>query len=122
MVIGGSNYGQGSSREHAAIVPRYLGLRLVITKSYARIHWQNLANFGVLALEFTDPADYDTISAGDQLTIANVRESLQNGQITLRNLNRDTVCHLHHRFTPRQINAILAGGLIPQLRAAKRKA
>ncbi|HCT76932.1 MAG TPA: aconitate hydratase [Micromonosporaceae bacterium] len=121
VVIGGSNYGQGSSREHAAIVPRYLGLRLVIAKSYARIHWQNLANFGVLALEFTDPADYDTIFAGDQLTIANVRESLQNGQITLRNLSRDTVCHLHHRFTPRQISAILAGGRIPLLRAAKRE-
>ena len=65
VIVAGENYGQGSSREHAVIAPRYLGLRLVIAKSYARIHWQNLANFGVLAAEFTDPADYDRIEAGD---------------------------------------------------------
>src|SRR6266511_4006526 len=60
-IVGGRNYGQGSSREHAAIVPRYLGLRLVLALSYARIHWQNLANFGVLPLEFADEADYDQV-------------------------------------------------------------
>src|SRR6202000_166565 len=66
-IVGGDNYGQGSSREHAALTPRYLGLRVVIAKSYARIHWQNLANFGVLALEFDDPSDYDHIQQGDAL-------------------------------------------------------
>ena len=61
-MVAGENYGQGSSREHAAIAPRYLGLRPVIAKSFARIHWQNLANFGVLAVEFDDPDDYDRVA------------------------------------------------------------
>src|ERR671914_844265 len=66
-VVGGHNYGQGSSREHAAIAPRYLGLRTVVAKSFARIHWSNLTNFGILGLEFTDDADYDTVEQGDVL-------------------------------------------------------
>jgi aconitate hydratase len=72
-VIGGHNYGQGSSREHAAIAPRYLGLHAVLAKSFARIHWQNLANFGILALEFTTEDDYDRIEAGHTLLIDGVR-------------------------------------------------
>jgi aconitate hydratase len=64
IVVAGENYGQGSSREHAVIAPRYLGLRVVIAKSFGRIHWQNLANFGILPLQFGDPGDYDSIGQG----------------------------------------------------------
>src|SRR5476649_1607384 len=82
-VIGGENYGQGSSREHAALAPRFLGLQVVITKSFARIHWQNLGNFGILPLVFDNPKDYDKISQGDVLEMNNVRETLKNtDQIT----------------------------------------
>jgi predicted aconitate hydratase len=115
-IVGGGNYGQGSSREHAAIVPRYLGLRLVIARSYARIHWQNLVNFGVLPLEFTDPGDYEDIQQGDQLVIENARDALTGGaQITMRNTRTGQACQARHRLSPRQIKIVLAGGLIPLL-------
>jgi len=115
-IVGGANYGQGSSREHAALVPRYLGLRLVIAKSYARIHWQNLVNFGVLPLEFTDPADYEDIHQGDQLVIENAPGVLAGGaQITIRNGSTGQAYQVRHRLSPRQIKIVLAGGLIPLL-------
>src|SRR5205807_2073234 len=76
LIVAGANYGQGSSREHAAITPRHLGLRAVIAVSFARIHWQNLANFGVLALEFTDPADRDRIRQGDTLRLTGLHAAL----------------------------------------------
>jgi aconitate hydratase len=115
-IAGGANYGQGSSREHAAIVPRYLGLRLVIAKSYARIHWQNLVNFGVLPLEFSDPDDYEDIHQGDQLVIGNAREILAGGaQIEVRNASTSRAYRLRHRLSPRQVEVVLAGGLIPLL-------
>jgi predicted aconitate hydratase len=115
-IVGGANYGQGSSREHAAIVPRYLGLRLVIARSYARIHWQNLVNFGVLPLEFTDPGDYEDIHQGDQLVIENARDALTgDAQITIRNARTGQACHACHRLSARQIKIVLAGGLIPML-------
>ena len=78
-IVGGENYGQGSSREHAVIAPRYLGLRVVVAKSLARIHWQNLANFGVLALEFTNEADYESLSQGDVLEFRGLRDELGEG-------------------------------------------
>nr|WP_278313456.1 aconitate hydratase [Lolliginicoccus levis] len=116
IILGGENYGQGSSREHAAIAPRYLGLRLVIAKSFARIHWQNLANFGVVPLEFGDPADYDRIDEGDELDIDNLRESLATkSSFTMRNTTKDTEIEVRHRMSQRQIDTILAGGIIPQL-------
>jgi aconitate hydratase len=115
-IVGGANYGQGSSREHAAIVPRYLGLRLVIAKSYARIHWQNLVNFGVLPLEFTDPGDYDDIHQGDQLVAGNARDALTEGaRIDVRNTSTGRGYQLRHRLSPRQVDIVLAGGLIPLL-------
>src|SRR2546421_8583789 len=77
IVVGGDNYGQGSSREHAAIAPRFLGLQAVIAKNFARIHWQNLVNFGILPLEFAEPADYDRIEQGDVLVLDGVREALE---------------------------------------------
>jgi predicted aconitate hydratase len=115
-IVAGANYGQGSSREHAAIVPRYLGLRLVIAQSYARIHWQNLVNFGVLPLEFTDPGDYADVHTGDHLVIDNAREVLSGGaQLTVRNTSTGNDYQARHRLSPRQVKTVLAGGLIPLL-------
>jgi aconitase A len=74
-LVGGENYGQGSSREHAALAPRYLALRVVIAKSFARIHWQNLVNFGIPPLTFADPADYDRIDRDDVLRITGVHDT-----------------------------------------------
>ncbi|HET7387319.1 MAG TPA: aconitate hydratase [Nocardioidaceae bacterium] len=117
LIVGGENYGQGSSREHAAIVPRYLGLRAVLAKSYARIHWQNLANFGILAVEFVDPADYDRIDTGDTLSIGDLRDAVASGQeLTVRNLDKGDEYAVRHRLSPRQVEMLLAGGLIPHLR------
>ncbi|MGH3539070.1 MAG: aconitase family protein, partial [Pseudonocardiaceae bacterium] len=116
VVIGGHNYGQGSSREHAAITPRYLGLHAVIAKSFARIHWQNLANFGILALEFTTASDYDRIDAGDTVLIDGIRAALNSGgDLTVTNTSKDQQYPLCHRLSPRQIEMVLAGGHIPLL-------
>jgi len=116
IVVGGENYGQGSSREHAAIAPRYLGLRAVIAKSFARIHWQNLANYGVLALEFENPGDYDTIDQGDTLRIQQLRDALANTDtLQVDNLTKKSTFTVRHRLSPRQVQDVLAGGLIARL-------
>jgi aconitate hydratase len=100
LIVAGSNYGQGSSREHAAIVTRYLGLQAVLAKSFARIHWQNLANFGVLALEFADDGDYERISDGDVLVIDDVRDALTAGdELTVVNKTRDERYGVRHRLS-----------------------
>ncbi|UVI37857.1 aconitate hydratase [Brevibacterium spongiae] len=112
-IVGGENYGQGSSREHAVIAPRYLGLRVVVAKSLARIHWQNLANFGVLALEFTDEADYEALSQGDVLAFRGLRDELGKGTtITAEAAGR--TFEFSHGLSPRQVEMVLAGGRIPQ--------
>ena len=112
-IIGGENYGQGSSREHAALAPRYLGLRLVIAKSFARIHWQNLTNFGILPLTFSDKSDWDKISQNDILIVSNVREDLESGKIIkVQNKSKDEIYETKHTLSERQIKAILAGSLI----------
>ncbi|GAB3529624.1 aconitate hydratase [Arthrobacter monumenti] len=111
LIVAGENYGQGSSREHAVIAPRYMGLRVVIAKSFARIHWQNLANFGVLALEFSDPADYDKINSGDTLKFENVRSQLpESDEVTVR--YGDTTIKLRHRLSPRQAEMVVKGGRV----------
>lgn len=116
-VVGGVNYGQGSSREHAAIAPRHLGLRLVLAKSFARIHHQNLANYGILALEFAEPGDYERIEQGDELALTNLREQLQHGEgMEIRNATRDETYRASHHLSDRQIKAVLAGGQIPLLK------
>jgi aconitate hydratase len=117
-VVGGSNYGQGSSREHAAIAPRYLGLRVVVAKNFARIHWQNLVNFGILPLEFTDESDFDSIEQGDVLVFEDLRASLDGGsrEIAVENQSGGHGYALRHRLSPRQTKMILAGGLIPFFR------
>jgi aconitate hydratase len=79
VVVGGENYGQGSSREHAALGPMYLGVRAIITKSFARIHKANLINYGIIPMNFVNPADYDIIKQGDVLEITNIEEALNTG-------------------------------------------
>jgi aconitate hydratase len=117
VIVAGDNYGQGSSREHAVIAPRYLGLRLVIAKSYARIHWQNLANFGVLAVEFADPADYDRIDEGDELSADGLPDALRAGrELTVHNTGKDQDYPVRHRLSPRQVDMVIAGGQIPLVR------
>ncbi len=117
IVVGGTNYGQGSSREHAAITPRYLGLRLVLAVSFARIHWQNLANFGVLALEFSDPEDYRRIKQDDVLVVDNLRYAIAAGTtIAIRNTTQGDDYLVRHHLSARQVAMVLAGGMIPWLR------
>ncbi|MFP5071615.1 aconitate hydratase [Pseudonocardia nantongensis] len=118
-VVAGANYGQGSSREHAAITPRHLGLAVVIARSYARIHWQNLANFGILALEFTDPDDLDRISGGTVLHFRGLRGLPDTDGITATD-DDGTEFRLRHSLSPNQVDAVLAGGRIPQLAEAGR--
>ncbi len=110
VVIGGSNYGQGSSREHAALVPLYLGVRAVIAKSFARIHCANLINAGILPLCFEDPADYDRIEQGDLLELCDVHTGLARGSFTLRANGKEM--RLIGSFSERQQAILLAGGLL----------
>jgi len=120
IVVAGTNYGQGSSREHAAITPRFLGLRVVVADSFARIHWQNLANFGVLALEFANAADHHRIQQGDVLLLTGLRDALVTGnEIRVRNETRDEQYAVRHSLSTRQVEMLLAGGLIPWLRDRK---
>ncbi|QDG51742.1 aconitate hydratase [Persicimonas caeni] len=112
-VVGGCNYGQGSSREHAALAPRFLGLRFAIAKGYARIHWQNLANFGVLPLEFQSDEDYEAIDQGDTLRISDVREQIQEGcTVEVENVTKGETFEAVHSLSARQVVMVLAGGLI----------
>jgi len=113
VVVGGSNYGQGSSREHDAIGPRYLGLRAVLVMGFARIHAQNLINFGVLPLTFVDPADCDGIQAGDMLRLTNLRHVLAEwGELVVENVTRQYKFQVRHAMSPRQVQFLLRGGLI----------
>jgi aconitate hydratase len=112
LIVGGENYGQGSSREHAVIAPRYLGLRVVIAKSFARIHWQNLANFGVLALEFIGPEGYENLHQGEVVRFSGLRGALEAGDTVMARVG-DAVVELRHRLSPRQVQMVLAGGRIP---------
>lgn len=117
IIIAGNNYGQGSSREHAAIAPRYLGLKAVIAKSFARIHWQNLINFGMLPLTFVNSADYDLIEQGDKLEIMDVRRTLRKGnRIQVTNKTKNTIYNTQHTLSERQIGMILEGSLINVVR------
>ena len=113
-IVGGSNYGQGSSREHAAICPRYLGLRVVIAESFARIHWQNLANFGILALEFTGEGDREKIAQGATLSFSDVHRQLQDGTEVTGQVDGQELT-FRHSLSDRQVQMVLAGGLIRQL-------
>ena len=112
IVVGGSNYGQGSSREHAALVPLYLGVKAVIAKSFARIHLANLLNAGILPLVFENESDYDTIELMDELVISNVHDALNTGKVTVLNKTKGTSFTAICSFSDRQRSIILAGGLL----------
>ena len=123
ILVAGQNYGQGSSREHAALVPLYLGIRAVVAKSFARIHRDNLINNGILPLTFANEGDYDDISPMDELTLPHVREAIAQGQeqLTLHNATKGrdyTVCL---PLTQRQRGMILAGGLLNYTRESQEK-
>jgi aconitate hydratase len=112
-VVGGTNYGQGSSREHAAIAPRWLGTRVKIAKSYARIHRQNLANFGILPLLFKEDEDYDSIDQGDTLQLRNLREQVQSGtDVEVTNADKDETYVVEHDLSDRELKMVLEGSQI----------
>jgi aconitate hydratase len=116
-VVGGSNYGQGSSREHAALAPRYLGLRVVIVKSFARIHWHNLVNFGILPLVLEDPSEYDRIESGDVLRLEDTHRQIRLGKrIEVENRTRQRRFATRHDLSSRQLGVFLDGGLINWIR------
>jgi aconitate hydratase len=122
IVIGGENYGQGSSREHAALAPKYLGLQAVITKSFARIHYANLINFGILPLTFANPDDYNKINEGDIIRIDNLRNTLSKKEKLYATIvNSNTQIPLQYNLTDRQIAIILAGGLLNYTRELNKK-
>lgn len=111
-IIGGENYGQGSSREHAALAPRYLGLRAVIVKSFARIHRQNLANFGVLPLTFKYAEDFKKIKQGDELKLINLRDTIEAGKTIKLTLPDDSEIELFHDLSEHEVQMVLQGSLI----------
>ena len=121
IIIGGSNYGQGSSREHAALVPLYLGIKSVIAKSFARIHQANLINAGIIPFTFTNPDDYDRIEKGDKLAIKNIRQTIENaGEAVLLNETKNESYPLTFSFSDRQKDIILAGGLLNYTRESNK--
>lgn len=117
FIIGGQNYGQGSSREHAALAPVYLGIKGVITKSFARIHKNNLINNGILPMVFENEADYDKISLGDDLMIDHAREQVNTGKIVLKNKTKNEEYPLLIEVSERQKEMLQAGGLINLMRS-----
>lgn len=113
IIIGGANYGQGSSREHAALVPLYLGIKAVITKSFARIHKANLVNAGIIPLTFVNEADYDRIDQGDELELNGIRAAIENaGSVQLTNRTKGETYELAYELSDRQREMLLAGGLL----------
>ncbi|MBR6290114.1 MAG: aconitate hydratase [Clostridia bacterium] len=112
VILGGSNYGQGSSREHAALAPLYLGVKAVIAKSFARIHRANLINAGILPLELEDPADYDKIDQGDELRIENVLSAVETGRFTVTNVTGGASIPVKCELSDRMKDVLRAGGLL----------
>ena len=122
FVVSGTNYGQGSSREHAALAPRYLGLRAVLAKGFARIHWQNLVNAGILPLTFVNPDDWEKIEQDHVLTIRDLRKALpKGGRVSVRNLTRNEIYETEHSMSNRQVEIVLEGGLINVVRSRQKR-
>ncbi len=120
IIVGGGNYGQGSSREHAALGPMYLGVRAVIAKSFARIHYANLINTGIVPLVLDDPADYNMLEEGDELALPGLREALlEETPLTVENRTRGTRFTVTPAFTEREQANLLAGGLLNLTRSAE---
>ncbi|MBQ1389779.1 MAG: aconitate hydratase [Clostridia bacterium] len=121
VIVGGSNYGQGSSREHAALAPLYLGVKAVLVKSFARIHRANLINAGILPLTFVDPDDYDKIDQGDELVIEDVRDKVTNGDaIVVKDITKGIEIPVDCDLTERTRDIILAGGLLDYTRESNK--
>ncbi len=117
IIIGGANYGQGSSREHAALVPLYLGIKAVITKSFARIHCANLVNAGIIPFTFKNAEDYDKISVNDELQLPEIRDVIANGKdAVLKNITTGEEYALDYQLSQRQVDVLLAGGLLDYTR------
>ena len=112
FIVAGENYGQGSSREHAALSPLFLGVKAVIAASYARIHRQNLINAGILPLVFENPADIEKISAGDKLALKNLRAALEGEVVEVLNTASGIMIRTLHGLSPRQREILLAGGAL----------
>ena len=120
-IVAGRNYGQGSSREHAALAPRYLGLRIVAAKSFARIHWQNLIDYGVLPLTFEDDSDYTSMERDQTLRFRRLHEQLIEGHVIVaEDITSSAQLKLRHDLSPRQIAVVAAGGLANLFRSTKR--
>lgn len=120
IIVGGANYGQGSSREHAALAPLYLGVKAVVVKSFARIHRANLINAGILPLTFVNEDDYDKIGQGDEIEILGVRKAVSEGtvQLTLTDKTKNVEIPLLCELTGRTRDIMLAGGLLDYTREA----
>ena len=113
IIVGGTNYGQGSSREHAALVPLYLGIKAVVAKSFARIHMANLINFGIIPLTFKNPEDYDKINEGDDIEISGFNDSIgTKNEILLLDKTTNEKIVLNLNATERQREILLSGGLL----------
>ena len=116
-IIGGENYGQGSSREHAALAPLHLGVKFVVAKSFARIHRSNLINSGILPLVLKTPTDYDEFDLGYELIIKNAVSQLDRDEITMENISNGKEYTLLNNFSPLEKNLILAGGKINYIKS-----
>ncbi|HMK51671.1 MAG TPA: aconitate hydratase [Thermodesulfobacteriota bacterium] len=117
FILGGENYGQGSSREHAALAPMYLGVKAILTKSYARIHRSNLINFGILPLIFEDPDEFDRIEQGDRIRMVHLRSKLEEGgPLKIENITQGRIFEVSHRLNSREREVLLAGGLLNHTR------
>ncbi|KEH95526.1 aconitate hydratase [Clostridium botulinum C/D str. BKT12695] len=116
FIVAGENYGQGSSREHAALAPLYLGVKAVFAKSFARIHKANLINNGIMPLEFINSSDYDDIDEFDEIVIENAKESVQNGKVILKNVTKNEKYEMSLKVSERQKNMLLKGGLINSIK------
>ena len=121
-VVGGFNYGQGSSREHAALAPRYLGLRIALVKDFARIHWQNLVNFGVLPLTFVDNEDYDLLEQGDVLEVSDLRNKVRTrNEFSIGVKGKPQEIKVKHMLSKRQVDIMLQGGIINWVKSRKQR-
>ena len=118
IIVGGNNYGQGSSREHAAINPMYLGVRAVIAKSIARIHKGNLLNHGIIPMVFDDPADYDKLEMGDELEINDLLNQMQTKVVEVRDNTRGITFKARLGLSEKELEVISCGG---QLRYLKKQ-
>ena len=116
IIVAGENYGQGSSREHAALAPMYLGIKAVLAKSFARIHLANLVNFGLLPLVFDDKSDYDKIDEMDELKIENVDSLYNSFDLTIENVTKKEKYKVHAPISKEDVEILMAGGALNYIR------